>query len=174
MDRYRMTDCILCKITPILASSTDLFLIDVPEIEASHYSTVNSIRSEELRPENFKTNTAFTPGARLKMELTEAIEILNHKKVWEIFITLNSPHAIVLNNKKDAEDRQLSIFIENKEVPKDWDIILVSSNQYILTKRAARILLASTRQISNNLETYLLSFEALKVLPLKAAVKKHT
>jgi hypothetical protein len=98
-------------------------LIDVPEIEALHYFSVNSIISEPLTPEKFKTNTAFTPGARLKMELTEAIEILNHKKVLEIFLTHTSPHGIVLNNKKDAEDRQLSIFIENKEVPKDWDII---------------------------------------------------
>ena len=162
-----MADCVLCKVTPILAQQTDQFIIDIPDLPSKHYLNVNSLISESLHSEELKTCKTFTPGARLRLELTEANELLTHKKIWEMFAKSDSPHAIVFNKRTDAEDIQLSIFIENKELPKDWDIILISDTQYILNKRASRILLNSSRQFYTNLESYLKSFEVLKVLKLK-------
>ena len=132
-----------------------------------YYLSINSIVTEAVKQSDFVSNTRFTAGARLTLELTEANEFLKHTEAWDKFIKSDKRYAVIFDKLKDISDKELSIFIENKRLPKDWDLVLIDDTQYILNKRAAKILMNSAKQIHHNLKTYLNSFEVLKLVKLK-------
>jgi len=138
----------------------EAYLIGTPVPKTTHYLRINSINDIKGKQE------LFTPSARLLLSLKEQQEALNHRDIWINFLKSAAEYAIVFDTD-DINDKQLTIFIENKQLPKDWDIILISDTQYILNKRAARILLSSCKQIHQPIKDYLRAFEVLKVLPLK-------
>ena len=155
-----MTDCLLCNISPLIGEKIEAYLIGTPVPIKTHYLRINSINDTKGNKE------LFTPSARLLLSLNEQQEALNHRDIWINFLKSEAEYAIVFDSE-NINDKQLTIFIENKQIPKDWDIILISDTQYIFNKRAARILLTSCKQIHQQLKDYLKAFEVLKVLPLK-------
>ena len=156
-----MTDCQLCNTIPLLSKNIEAYLIGLPVPPINHYLRINNITSKPYTFDN-----GFTPNARLTMSQVHAQEVVNHKYVWNNFLKQSANYAIVFNTCI-IKDSQLSIFIENNVLPKDWDIILITDTQYIINKRAARILLMSLKQIHVPIKEYLLAFEVLKVIRLK-------
>jgi hypothetical protein len=58
--------------------------------------------------------------------------------------------------------------IENADPPKDWDILLYTTNtDYVLTRRAASLLLLFSNQIHDPLPSYMTSHPLLKVIRTK-------
>lgn len=162
-----MTDCVFCTVEPIVCKETEAFLIGSPApVTKKHYYRFNDTNHIKIEKGNFKSLKTFTPGARLKLKLTEAEEIINHKTIWEMFLKSEKKYGIVFDNLKDAENKELTSVIEKKEVPRDWDLIMISDKQYIFNKRASRILNGSAIQINNNLKNYLQSFSTLKIYNL--------
>jgi len=161
-----MADCILCNTQPIICKETDAYIINSPVPKTNHYLRINDISSCQIDIKDLKTVTLLTPGARSRLTITEYIEIINHRSVWEKFLQSSANHCIVFDGLKDAEDRQLSIIIENKVLPKDWDILMIGKTQYVLNKRATKILFTSSRQLNSSVSDYIKSFRVLKIANL--------
>lgn len=161
-----MTDCVFCIVHPIICKEADAYIVSAPVPTTNHYLRFNNTDTNAIGKDEFTTLKTFTPGARIKLTLTEAEEVLNHKNVWKTFLESKSYYGIVFNNTKDAENTELITSIETKTLPRDWDILVFGQGQYVFNKRAARILYSSCRQIHNNLTNFLSSFSVLQIVNL--------
>lgn len=166
-----MTDCVFCNIIAINCKETEAYLLteaesQAPAPETNHYHRFNNVANPTINESDIPTFAALTPGARLTLKLTEINELLKHKSVWESFLKSDKHHCIIFDNLDTAIDNTLPKKLESKQLAKDWDICLVSDTEYIFTKRAARILLGSSKQFNTDLKNYLLSFSVLSVYKL--------
>lgn len=156
-----MSDCQLCYVPAILAKETVVFLLNNIEATKNLYKTYHQV------PTSHASQLDFTPGFRIRYKNQEtAVEAATHKQVWaEIHKSLDkSPYSIIFDTQRSVDDANLAIYLENAVLPKDWDIFLLTDTQYILTKRAAKILLSSAVQFNTNLSDYIRSFKVLKVI----------
>jgi hypothetical protein len=166
-----MTDCVFCNIIAINCKETEAYLLTEAESQApapatNHYNRFNNVANPTINESDIPKFVALTPGARLTLKLNEINELLKHKSVWESFLKSDKHHCIIFNNLDTAIDNILKKKLESKQLAKDWDICLVSDTEYIFTKRAARILLGSSKQFNTDLKNYLLSFSVLSVYKL--------
>lgn len=166
-----MTDCVFCNIIAINCKETEAYLLTEAESQApvpptNYYFRFNNVAKPTINESDITTFAALTPGARLTLKITEINELLKHKYVWESFLKTDTHHCIIFNNLNTAIDNSLPKKLELKQLAKDWDICLISDTEYIFTKRAARILLGSSKQFNTDLKNYLLSFSVLAVFKL--------
>ena len=168
-----MTDCVFCNIIAINCKETEAYLIpqgksqsQVPAPETNHYYRFNNVANPTINESEISTLVTLTPGARLTLKLTDLNELLAHKSVWESFLKSDKHHCIVFNNLDTAIDNTLPKKLESKQLAKDWDICFISDTEYIITKRAARILYGSSKQFNTDLKNYLQSFSVLAVFTL--------
>ena len=158
-----MDDCPFCHVPAILATTTVAFLASPIQITKQIYKSYVSIETPEI------SQSDFTPGFRAKLMAYNKSDQVQaqaktHKEAWLSFLKTNTPHAIIFESEYDANDNNLAMFLENLSLPKDWDIVSFSPTQYILTKRAARILYKSSIQFNCPIQKYIHSFKVLKVI----------
>jgi len=159
-----MADCALCVVPAIVANETIAYVLENTIVNKTLYKSYTQITLPEISQADFRTNINFTPGFRLRYDYTLAAESLRHKEAWSKFLKEGSPHAILFNDNNDADNTQLSIYLENLNPPKDWDILIFSSTQYLITKRAAKILFYSAKQFDKPIKDYITSFSVLKAI----------
>ena len=165
-----MVDCPLCFIPAIVAKETIAYNSTQKRQSKYLYKTYTEISPTEISQGDFRTNTNFTPGFRLRYDYKIGIEALKHKEVWSKFLKEeSSPYAIVFDDEEDVDDGQLSIYLENLQPPKDWDILIISPTQYIINKRAAKILYYSAKQFDKPIKDYINSFFVLKAIKVTEA-----
>lgn len=161
-----MADCPFCVVHAIKAASMPAWVIGTPASEKPIYLRYINIELQKFSQDDFRTMARFTPSARLTWSLEEAFQITAHERTWSEFIASPEVHGIVFDNSEQLNNKDLSMRLENLEVPKDWDVILLSETQYVMTKRAARIYSAAIQQYHLPLKVYLQSFDVLKVIKL--------
>jgi hypothetical protein len=158
-----MVDCALCFVPILIAKETNAYILSETLPSKSIYKTYTQIKVSEISHADFRSNVNFTPGFRLRYDNNTASEALRHKAAWSMFLKTESPHAIIFDETEKADDIQLSIYLENKQLPKDWDIIVFPAT-YIINKRAAKILYHSAAQFDKPINVYISSFSVLKVI----------
>jgi hypothetical protein len=167
-----MTDCPFCDVPPIKADNTPVWLItnsNNQSLTNEIYKSLTQKSTETMTAEEFKHSTLFTPKARLTLTLEQANELLTHSQIWKEIISkqkTQSNHNIIFTDMASVIDSSLSKKIENQNLPRDWDIIVLpgQNTQYVLTKRAANILLASSRQFHNPLNDFITSIPGLRIV----------
>jgi len=159
-----MADCQFCKTTPLLATALPVWCIGFPAPASNIYLRYNYVVFPELAVEFFRTANRFTPHARLTLNLAYAGQLIAHEQAWSDFLQTSAPYGAFYENPTLATDAATATIIENMDLPRDWDILIVSPHNYILNRRAARILKDSAVQFHVNLSTYLTAFNLLKVI----------
>ena len=165
-----MQSCSLCNTPSFRADATVAYILNKSQHKKNLYKTYhipNTLQNNSKDIESYKKNTDFTPGFRLKYSEAEAIKNNGHKYAWRHFLKSDVNHAIIFEDASTADDTQLSIYLENITPPKDWDIIAFSPTQYILNKRAAKILYYASLQFNVPIDKYIHAFEVLKVIQVK-------
>ena len=157
-------DCVLCNVPNLLTNKTPVWLITNKTITntPSLYESYNY--KKPLTNKDFKTNIYFTPKARYTLTIDQANELLTHSKIWNEFLVTKKNHAIIFTDESLLSNIDVAHRLENLVLPKDWDIIMLPNGDYVLTKRAANILLASCRQFNNPLKTYIHSIPGLRIV----------
>lgn len=161
-----MTDCPFCDVPPFKPDDTPVWLIgdsnNPTGLQHSYKSVTNKIRTT-MNSDEFKQSTKFTPGARLNMTLAEANELLTHTEIWE---QISTNHTIIFTDESTLNNADLNKILENLTLPRDWDIIILPFDkvQYVLTKRAANILIASSRQFHKSLKVFIESIPGLRIV----------
>ena len=159
-----MVDCPLCFVPAIVAKETTAYILSEEKPSKTLYKSYNQITKQEISQGDFRINIKFTPGFRLNYDYNLANEATRHKEAWSKFLKEDNPYAIVFDDAEDADDTQLSIYLENLQPPKDWDILIFTPTQYILNKRAAKILFYSANQFNKPIKDYITSFFVLKAI----------
>jgi hypothetical protein len=164
-----MSDCKFCNVPDIVCKNLQAYFIGLPDtINTSIFNKATHIPNTHISSSNeFQSLSYFTPGSRLDLTLEEANRLIAHRKAWEYIIaqdTVHKPYAVIFEGKPD--EPKIISRIENVKVTKDWDIIKLSDNEYILTQRAAKILTNSTMQFHSPIKTLLETFEVLKIFHL--------
>lgn len=168
-----MSDCAFCVIPEIICAKIPAYCIRIPVPEKLHYLQYNIINISNIKSESdFYKMTNFTPGSRCNLSLDDANRLLAHRQAWILINTNNEPYGAVFENMSDIENNTIKIQLENLQLPKDWDIIKISENQYILNKHASRVLIQSTYQFHLPLHILLNSVEFLKVFNLNGEIIK--
>jgi hypothetical protein len=169
-----ITSCHLCNDNPFIANNTPVWLITENATQTKEiYQSYNYIKPEKLEQKEINTSLVFTPKARYTLSQYQMIELMTHFKIWnEIIVTPNRVnHGIIFTDQNlNIENIDISHRLENLILPKDWDIIIINNDnrplEYVVTKRAANILLASCRQFHNPLRIYIKSIPGLRIIDL--------
>ena len=163
-----MSDCVFCKIKPLLLDDTPSWIISPetnPIYEKHIYKTLTPFHKIVIKATEFKNRIDFTPKARLSMTLAEASELVTHREIWK---QITAEHSVIFTDVTNITDKKLAIKLENLTLPKDWDIIVLTDKpeqmQYVITKRASQILLASSRQFHTCLKTFIESIKGLRIV----------
>jgi hypothetical protein len=159
-----MVDCSLCFVPAIVAKETTAYILNDGVNTKTLYKSYIPVTKQEISKGDFRVNFKFTPGFRLNYDYELANEALRHKEAWSKFLKEENPYAIVFDDAENADDTQLSIYLENLQPPKDWDILIFTPTQYILNKRAAKILYYSANQFNKPIKDYITSFFILKTI----------
>lgn len=169
MPRTYMDDCPFCKTIPLLANALPVWCIGFPVQTNPRYLRYNTVAVPELTADYLRTSDRFTPRARMELNLALAGQLIAHEKAWAEFVDAPEPYGAFYEHAEAATNSNLPAFIENLDIPRDWDVILLSSTEYLLNKRAARILKQSAVQFHVKLFEYMNAFKVLKVVPIKNA-----
>jgi len=159
-----MVDCSLCFVPAIVAKETTAYILNDGVNTKTLYKSYIPVTKQEISKGDFRVNFKFTPGFRLNYDYELANEALRHKEAWSKFLKEENPYAIVFDDAENADDTQLSIYLENLQPPKDWDILIFTPTQYVLNKRAAKILYYSANQFNKPIKDYITSFFILKTI----------
>jgi len=158
-------DCVLCNVPSLLTNKTPVWLITNKTILLSTSSLYESYNyTKPITNNDFKTNVNFTPKARYTLTIEQSNELLTHSKIWNEFLVTKKNHAIIFTDESLLSNIDVAHRLENLVLPKDWDIIMLPNGNYVLTNRAANILLASCRQFNNPLNTYIQSIPGLRIV----------
>lgn len=172
-----MTDCIFCTIPDLICKKVPAFFINVkaqaPEPEPTRYLRYSIINiSPILSKEEFLKMAVFTPGSRLVLQLEDADQLIAHRKAWTDIMNSKEPYGIIFDNEAELMNIDLQFRLENLKLPKDWDIIKITDTQYVLSKRAAKILFEATLQYNEPVKQLLQSLVILKVFDLSGNLLK--
>jgi len=139
----------------------------VPVSQLNNYLNIHNIIATQISTkEGFYNMTVFTPGSRLVLTLDEASQLIAHRKAWTDIMNSATPLGIIFENYADLTDINLQFRLENLELPKDWDIVVISDSQYALNKRAAKILYEATLQYHAPVKSLIKSISILKVIQI--------
>jgi len=159
--------CIFCVVPEIDRTKMPVWAINIPVIQSNPiYMRYKYFNTSQLTPDEFRTSTRFTPGARTKMDISEAAKLITHYRVWEEVMNAQEPICLVVSKESDLKNAELTRKLESVKPPKDWDILIISDDQYVIRTRGARILYNSAGQFHLPLNTYIKGFEVLKVVEL--------
>lgn len=165
-------DCPFCTIPDFVCKETPVWCIGIEPPQSNHYSKYTQIKLPHLEKHNFVKMSTFTPGSRLALSLNDATQLIAHRQAWnDIYNGLN-PYGIIFDNSEDLANTTLRFRIENLSLPKDWDMIKLSSSQYVMNKRAATVLLQATIQYHQPLDDLIRSLIILKVYDLNGVLAK--
>lgn len=174
-----MTDCIFCNIPDLICKKVPAFLIStqaaqkVPDPENTRYLRYSIINiSPILSKAEFSKMTAFTPGSRLVLSLEHASQLIAHRKAWADIMNSKEPYGIIFDQEAELMNIDLQFRLENLKLAKDWDAIKITDTQYVLTKRAAKILVEATLQYHQPVKRILQSLVILKVFDLDGNLLK--
>jgi hypothetical protein len=158
-----MSSCIFCTVPQLICTQTPAYIIGIPVPQTQLYSDFHAINITQFESQaEFNKTTFFTPGSRLDLSLEEAQRLVAHRSAWLSIMNGNKPHATILELIETLENTIITKRLENVQLPKDWDIIKITKNEYVLNKRAAKILVESTQQFHKTLEELLTSLDILK------------
>jgi len=162
-----MSECIFCIIPDIIGKSIPAYCIGIPVPKNQHYLRYYNMNISSIKTRNELISTAtFTPGSRLMLSLEEANRLIAHQNAWISILTNNEPYSVVFENSEDLENEHIKLKLENAKIPKGWDLIKISANQYLITKSAAKILIFATRQFHSPLKQLIDSVKMMKVYEL--------
>jgi len=162
-----MEDCHLCAHTPITRETNATYLVSKKQTEVPAF-WLNPILITVESPTDFKMDTRFTARARLNLTTFEATEFHHHKQAWrEFLVSDTTTTTAAIFDSTDINSEKLARRIISFDIPKDWDVLFITATQYILTRRAASLLLNSCSQIHHPLTTYIKSIPFLKIMYLK-------
>ena len=165
-----MSDCIFCTTPDIICKKVPVWFIGIkatPVSDTGNYlSYSNIIISPILSKAEFSKMTIFTPAARLAMNLEDAAQLIAHRQVWNHIMNGKNAFGIIFDSEVDLMNKDLQFRLENLKLPKDWDIIIISDTQYVLNKRAAKILVETTLQYHDIIKDLLKSLVILKVFDI--------
>ena len=174
-----MTDCIFCTIPDIICKKVPAFFITqaaqkvqaAPDQENARYLRYSIINiSPILSKAEFSKMTVFTPGSRLVLSLEDADQLIAHRKAWTDIMNGKEPYGIIFDKEAELMNIDLQFRLENLKLPKDWDIIKITDTQYVLSKRAAKILVEATLQYHDPVKQLLQSLVILKVFDLDGKI----
>ena len=174
-----MTDCIFCTIPDLICKKVPAFLIAPQATNATpdqkntsylRYSIINI--SPILSKAEFSKMAVFTPGSRLVLSLEDAAQLIAHRKAWSDIMNGKEPYGIIFDKESELMNIDLQFRLENLKLPKDWDIIKLTDSQYVLSKRAAKILFEATLQYHEPVKQLLQSLVILKVFDLNGSLLK--
>jgi hypothetical protein len=167
--RPYMDDCRFCKTVPLKQNTIVAWCIGFPASPKPIYLRYNTVVFPELDVDTFRFSVRFTPHARLTLNLARASQLLAHEQAWTMFVKEPSvPYGAFC----EQDPKDLSTY--NLDLPRDWDVIILTATDYILTKRAARILLHSATQFHVPLMDYLQAFNLLKVVNAYKPAEPHS
>lgn len=141
-----MSNCIFCTVPDIIYKNTPIYNVEVPVIAHQTNTTI------------------FTPRARLLLSPEDANRLIKHREAWISHYNSNSPHAIIAESQLNP---LIGKQIESMKLPKDWDIIKISATEYVLTKRAANVLILATQQYHDTVTELINTLSILKVIDLR-------
>jgi hypothetical protein len=160
-----MSDCIFCTVPDIIYKNTAIYNVGVPVIvEDAACKTINIVTTQLKTNIDLSKATIFTPRSRLVLSLEDANRLIKHREAWLLHSKSTSPHAII------AESLLTSLIgrqLESMKLPKDWDIIKITTTDYVLTQRAAKVLILATQQYHDNVTDLIDTLSMLKVLQLR-------
>ena len=160
-----MGDCKFCKDNPLKAADTPVWCIGFPVPQGQPtYLRYNTINFAEITPEALRFSIRFTPKARLTLNGAQAEQLIAHDQAWQEFLKDPTAQYGAFYEQAAAATKEIALYIENTGLPRDWDIVLVSPTDYLLNKRAARVLAHSATQFHVPLIDYLQAFGTLKVV----------
>lgn len=157
-----MSDCIFCTVPDIVYKNTPIYNVGTPVVDEN---TVSNIVTKQLKtPADLSKATIFTPRSRLVLSLEDANRLIKHREAWLLHSNSTNPHAIITENQlTPLIGRQ----IESMKLPKDWDIVKITTTDYVLTQRAAKVLILATQQYHDTVPDLIDTLSMLKVLQLR-------
>ena len=171
-----MTDCIFCTIPDLICKKVPAFLIatqTIPDQKETRYLRYSIINISPISSNaEFSKMAVFTPGSRLVLTLEDAAQLIAHRKAWTDIMNGKEPYGIVFDHEDELMNIDLQFRLENLKLTKDWDIIKITDTQYVLSKRAAKILVEATLQYNEPIKQLLQSLVILKVFDLNGSFLK--
>jgi hypothetical protein len=162
-----MSECIFCIIPDIIGKSIPAYCIGIPVPKNQHYLRYYNMNISSIKTQNeLVSATTFTPGSRRTLNLEEANRLIAHQEAWTSILSSKEPYGVVFENSDDLESEYIKNRLENAKIPKGWDLIKISANQYLITKSAAKILIFATRQFHSPLKQLIDSVKMMKVYDL--------
>jgi hypothetical protein len=160
-----MSDCIFCTVPDIIYKNTPIYNVGTPVIvEDAACKTINIVTTQLKTNIDLSKATIFTPRSRLVLSLEDANRLIKHREAWLLHSNSTSPHAIITESLLTSLiGRQL----ESMKLPKDWDVIKITATDYVLTQRAAKVLILATQQYHDNVTDLIDTLSMLKVLQLR-------
>jgi len=154
-----MTDCIFCTVPDIIYKTIPIYSVGVPVVteDPNH----NIVAKQLKTATDLAKATVFTPRSRLVLSLEDANRLIKHRTAWLLYSKNTSPHAIITENPLNP---LIGRKLESMKLPKDWDIIKISPTDYVLTQRAAKVLILATQQYHDKLPDLIGTLAILKVL----------
>jgi hypothetical protein len=157
-----MDDCKFCILKPIILAETPVYQCgDSTPVLKNPYKSLTLIPSQPARP--FHSDARFTPRARLTLTEAEAAAALRHRAAWRLFLNNPANHAFIADEPSEQLARQATA----TNLPKDWDIVMLTPTQYIMTRRAAATALESSIQFHDPIPKFLTTLPFIKVVDLK-------
>ena len=166
-----MEDCKFCKNNPVKAEKLPVWTIGIPAPSTNkHYLSYKYITKRLISKDELRTTDKVTPAGRLLMSEADVSQIMAHQLAWDEFLASESEFGAFYETEASINSNKLHLAIENTELPRDWDIIMIGEFDYILNKRAARILRSSSIQVHCQLKLFLTIFDVLRVIKIPQAV----
>ena len=129
------------------------------------------------KPETNTSERALKPPATRHQFIASsryADQLIAHRKAWTDIMNGKEPYGIIFDKEAELMNINLQFRLENLKLPKDWDIIKISDTQYVLSKRAAKILVEATLQYHDPVKHLLQSLVILKVFDLNGKLLEST
>lgn len=163
-----MGDCKLCKPNLIKAEKMGVWSLGIPVPATNkHYLSQKYIAKRTIEKDELRTTDKVTPAGRLLMTEADVSQIMAHYQAWDEFIQSSAEFGAFFETPDTVNNNDIAARLENLELPRDWDIILIDDTEYVLNKRTARILKVSAQQFHCPLKVYLTVFDIFKIISIK-------
>lgn len=157
-----MSDCIFCTVPDIVYKDTPIYNVGAPVVE-EYTNAINGTKHLKSKSDLAKA-TIFTPRSRLVLSLEDANRLIRHREAWLLHSKSTVPHALIAESQMNPS---IGRKLESMQLPKDWDIVKISATEYVLTKRAAKVLILATQQYHDTVPDLIDTLSILKVVQLR-------